>query len=495
MKNSKIVKILKTFSKEELKEFEKFTASPYFARGRNLVLFLNEIKKFYPSFTHEKFTNECIFNKLFPGKKFESKSSNNLIKTLSYELLKMCEEFLIQTDFKSDINSRNYYLLNKYREKKLYTEYEKKYEDAISYQEKNDGGDASDFLNKYFLLHTYNEYCVEKRKYKEVFETIAALDETSSVISLIRAYRGFEFKHLAPTGYNLESVYSFTYDLIKNLDSEKLLREMKARNNKYYPYIAINYMFYLISEYSSVDKYYFEFKKLIYENLNLFGHTERYILFCRLASYCVGKRNDERFVNEEFEIYKKALMLGVYKWSKEDDFSILHFKNIVSAAISVKELDWLEDFIEKYSNELASADRESMKHYSYANLNFERMSYEKALENILKIKFDFIYYKLDIKILMFKIYYDMNYTEQAFSMLEVIRQYISTAKELSETRRSNTKNFIKNSKELLKLKLLYSDGNHELFKREIMIGKFIGSKGWISDKIKELKKLAEPKND
>ena len=74
MKNSRLIKILKTFSKEEFREFEKFTASPYFSTGRNLVPFLNILKKYYPAFDSDEFTNEKIFSGLFPGKKFNEKN-------------------------------------------------------------------------------------------------------------------------------------------------------------------------------------------------------------------------------------------------------------------------------------------------------------------------------------------------------------------------------------------------------------------------------------
>jgi hypothetical protein len=42
MNNTKIVQVLRSFSAEEFREFEKFTASPYFSRGRDLIPLLKE---------------------------------------------------------------------------------------------------------------------------------------------------------------------------------------------------------------------------------------------------------------------------------------------------------------------------------------------------------------------------------------------------------------------------------------------------------------------
>lgn len=489
MQNSKLIKILKTLSKEEINEFEKFAASPYFSRGRNLSPFLKILKSYYPEFKHEEFTNERIYKKLFPHKKFEDKNSVNILKTLAYELTKLCKEFLIYSDFKEDTNSKNFYLLNRLRQKKLYDEYEKSYKLALVEHSKSNGSSINDFIDKYFLQYTYNEFCVETRNYKKYFEVVADLDEIAVAIGLMRAYRGIEFKHLATSGFNLPSAHNFSESVIKNLDSKSLLEELKKNNDKYYPYIALNYMFYMISEYPDVDEYYYQFKKLVYENLNLFGHTEKYILFSRLTSYCAKaflERPDKIFQKEMFDVYVQSLKLGVYKWSAKDDYPILQFRNTVLIAIDVNELDWVEKFIDTYSEELHRDDRSSMKHYSLAHLNYERKEYEKALENISKIKMNFPYYKLDIKNLMFKIYYDMSLPEQAFSILESLRHYISSAKELSPASRKKSLTFLKFSKELLKLKFSGNGRDVNYLLNEIKENEFVSFSKWLRMKVEEL---------
>ncbi|MBK8983686.1 MAG: hypothetical protein IPM38_15555 [Ignavibacteria bacterium] len=68
MRSLRLVNILKTFTKEEIKEFEKFVASPYFSRGRNLSPFFSVIKKYYPEFYPDQYSAEKIFRELFSGK-------------------------------------------------------------------------------------------------------------------------------------------------------------------------------------------------------------------------------------------------------------------------------------------------------------------------------------------------------------------------------------------------------------------------------------------
>ncbi|HEY3249711.1 MAG TPA: hypothetical protein VGK25_01205, partial [Ignavibacteria bacterium] len=69
MKDTKLINILRTFSKEEMKQFEKFVASPYFHSGKNCMPLLKQLQKFYPGFDNEKLTYKNIHKKLYPGKK------------------------------------------------------------------------------------------------------------------------------------------------------------------------------------------------------------------------------------------------------------------------------------------------------------------------------------------------------------------------------------------------------------------------------------------
>ena len=95
MKHSKLILILMTLSEDELKEFAKFIKSPFFNKGRNFTPYFNILKKFYPNFDHKNFTREYIFRKLRPGRKYDIRKAESTLSTLSSDLLRMLEDFLI----------------------------------------------------------------------------------------------------------------------------------------------------------------------------------------------------------------------------------------------------------------------------------------------------------------------------------------------------------------------------------------------------------------
>ncbi len=94
MLKTKLVTLLKTFSKQEMKDFEKFILSPYFSSPRNLKPLYNLLKKYHPSFTSPSFTEEKIFRKLNPGVKYEKKKSKHHLQVLVSEMTALAEKFL-----------------------------------------------------------------------------------------------------------------------------------------------------------------------------------------------------------------------------------------------------------------------------------------------------------------------------------------------------------------------------------------------------------------
>lgn len=94
MQKNKLVTLLRTFSKQEMKDFEKFVSSPYFSKGRNLKPLYNVLKKYHPSFDSPHFTGEKIFTRINPGKKYDKKRSGHALQVMVSEMTSLAEKFL-----------------------------------------------------------------------------------------------------------------------------------------------------------------------------------------------------------------------------------------------------------------------------------------------------------------------------------------------------------------------------------------------------------------
>ena len=489
MKETKLIDLLKRLNKEEFKDFEKFTSSPYFSRGRDLSPLFKSLKPFYPDFENEKLTDEYIFMKLYPDKKFGNEKSVSLLRTLTSELFNLGKEFLAYSEFNQDINRKNFYRLNQLRKKKLYKDFEKEYKESVSIQEKSEGGNPEDFINKYFLRLSYAEYCVEKGWAVQAYESLFKMGDYAAMITLIRGFRMSELKMVAKSFCNLKPEFSLLEYLINNIDKEKLIDTIRLNENKYFPIIEISYLIHKMTEDFMNEEHFRKLKKLVLENLGLLGHDEKYMIFSIMGSYCVRMTNIlnlDSYLKEQFVLFDMSLKLGVLKWRQEDDFQLSLFRNIVITGVIVNELEWVEEFIHKYSPELNPDQRESMTNYSMAYLYAAKKNYDKALEYLIKVKYDFFMFKIDVKNLYFRIYFEMGHIEQAYSILDSMRHYISSTKDLYDIFIDRNTNFIKYASELLRIKSSGVYKNLDLLRNRIEKEVYLESRRWLQKMIDEL---------
>lgn len=90
MQNTKLVAILKTLDKDEIKRFGDFVQSPYFNKREANILFFKALVVFYPNF--ENLLWEKIFKKAFPEKEYKEVYLRNILS----DLYSLAENFLMQ---------------------------------------------------------------------------------------------------------------------------------------------------------------------------------------------------------------------------------------------------------------------------------------------------------------------------------------------------------------------------------------------------------------
>src|SRR5690606_3379645 len=109
---------------------------------------------------------------------------------------------------------------------------------------------------------------------------------------------------------------------------------------------------------------------------------------------------------ELLNAYKEMLDLGICSEYEGGYFSAKLFRNIVAAANIAREYVWLENFISRYSEDLAPDDKDNMYFLSMALLNYEKGEYGKTLESILNINVELVHFKIDVRYLTVKTYYE-----------------------------------------------------------------------------------------
>lgn len=457
LKDSKLTQVLRSFTPEELKSFEKFLNSPFFNHGRDLAPFFKILKSHYPDFTNKKFTAEHIYSKLYPGKTNPG-NIKQMIKTLSTELINASKKFFEQVEFQKDLNHQNYYRCNQLRLRKLYKDFEKEYKCSLEQQKNSDNGGIRDFIEKYFLNSVFRDYSLDRDNFVNAFEATLQTDENIVSAAMMICFMFEDMKNIS-TGYNLPLRYTLMNNVIESIDSERLLSEMKKNNDRFYPYVLIFYMIYKMNKHKERREYFYELKKLLIEYRDLFGQSENYVFWSILLSYCSANGISKK---EFIAIYDHILENNIYKKSAGEDFHIILFRNIINVMTIAGKFEWLENFIEKYSKELHIDHRENMYNFSYAHVNFAKGNFETALEYISKVSYDVFLFKIDVRVLLLKTYYELSYFEEAYSLIDSSLHFLKNSSAFSDFLKITYRAFVQHLREILKIKFSEKIDPHAL---------------------------------
>src|SRR5262245_6268466 len=148
MDNSKLISILKTFSKKDLASFEKLLISPYFGCKQFAVKVFFELKKFYPDF--EEADKKKIFRDAFAGRVY-----NDTLLRKSFSLLaEYAEKHIKLTYLEAEPEIGEYARVNYARRYKLFSLCRKNLGEFDSTQEK------TELHTDYFLYR----YMLEREK-------------------------------------------------------------------------------------------------------------------------------------------------------------------------------------------------------------------------------------------------------------------------------------------------------------------------------------------
>ena len=476
MQSSKLINLLKVLTPDEFRDFEKFTGSPFFSKGRDLLPFLKVLKNFYPDFKNDNLKAEFIFRKLFPGKRFDTIRSANVIKTLSSQLFLLCKDYLIHLEFKDDESRKHFYLLSQLRKKKMYLEFDK---DLKSLKNENNihKGSIRDFLDKYFIETAIRDNRLDRDEFENSFESNLKSSEYTLLAGLINTFKHQDELNVAK-GYNLNVRSNLMEFVLDSIDLEKFIDTFKKSNHPMYQFLEVYYFIYKMNKYPESRENYFILRDILQQRACLFCQSENYVLWNIMLSYC---NIHNLHLEEHFFIYNYILENKVYKKSDEEDFHIVLFRNIIVVSSFLSKTEWLEKFINEYSYEIHIEHRSDMLNFSNAMLNFMKGNFNSALEYILKIKYELFLYKIDVRTLQLKIYYKLGYYDQLFSVIDSTLHFLKINKELRPEFSKSTKNFIKYLKEFVKLNLGNSISKSELnyLKKSISDELYLGQKYWL----------------
>lgn len=477
MREIKLTAILKTYSKEEFKEFEKFIDSPFFSSGRNLKPLYLALRKFYPDFEPSKFTGEKVFAQIYKGRAFNIA----LFRKLVSDMTKAAEEYLLQRSLREYPYYEYILKLREFSKRGLEKQFEKYYDEAETYIRNNSF--SSDVENR--LLHELLEIKIDSYYENGMQSKVTGMIIQSSTY-MINSFLYTLISNMQSIHVNERSfVKPGKKDTINNFmntfDFDAFAREGSD------PKIKIYTMFIHQVKGVYTKRTITELKEQLNKQKDIFHKAELHELYKGLAGMCVelagGKPDKPQYQRLLFEIYKDVLNNNVLSNPATGTVDPHSFRNMFNTALDISETDWAEEFLKKYVHTLPQKHVKNLENFFYGKIEFVKDNFEKAIEYFSKLdQAQFIFMK-DLKYEYLKCYYSLGHTESAISLVDSFRHFVSNNDSVPEFQRIDVLDFLKKYMSLVNLRIKYSKNKYEELEQVLKDSK----DSWFYKRLKEVK--------
>ncbi len=483
-KNNPLIRILKTLSKEEWQEFEKFVASPYHNNGRNFLRLVKILKKFHPGFDSPKLTKGYIHSELFNSGEYKENVLNSSLSRLGT----IADDYLLYATFrKNDYRLIESLRLKAFSERGLETNAIKHISNTVDLLGESKLNDDYFHALKMFKKEEsmFNHGSNQRSKlYKPLSESIRCV-----VYSFIVEVLSLDSTVLVQKNFWHEDYHkSYTKKLINHIDFSGLMDLIRLNDTKAFPLLNILHLMNRSICNLDNDEYYFDVKKHAYEILDELDIEFRKGVFGFLSLICTMKivAGKKDFASEGFEIRKKVMEENLYPVTSSNYMRTSEFRSTLLEAVNIGEIKWAEKFAEKFVEKIQPDIREEFVHYSKAIIAYEKKEYSLAIDHAVRVNINQIMFKLDMKNFVAKTYFETKSFEPLISHLSSYYQLVKNSNSKNNDLLNRHLNLIKHLRKLVNL-VSSNKISDELDLLKIKIEKDnVTAKGWLLEKIDEL---------
>lgn len=437
MKELKLISLLKTFSKQEMKDFEKYLQSSFLNKsGEYISTFFESIKTFYPEFEQENFTRQNIFKIIYPKEKYNDARMRKLIS----ETMKLCLDFLAVKKFTENEFEKGILILSELEKRNSDTLYEIKSKELYKKLESQKIRDYEYYKEKHELIQKNKAFYFNRERKKAIALYDEEMELLSKYFSLLFIHKFIERFMEKKSFTEKEFTLPFFKEITNFIEGNYLGKENLF--DLYYTELMLHV--------TGEEKYYFSLKHLKEKLHSKINKNSLSLIYFTLTNYATeqleqGKTN---YLNELFIIQKEILKRKLYS----NIFSEFLFLNVVTTALRVNEIKFAEKFISEYKYKLNDEIREDTCSFCMASIYFAKRQYSEALETIAKIHFGFSLHKYLIKNLTLKIHFELNETEAIYSIIDSFKHTLKRDKQVPENVRVLIVNFVNFVRELCRIK-------------------------------------------
>ncbi len=472
MLSKKLTVLIESFSVKELERLHKFINSPFHNENRELILLYEELFLFYQVDRNkdEVLLKKDIWVKIYKGEYIDVK-----LRRLTSDMTRLIEKFIIFQELNNQKELNKILLLGGLKNRNL----EKHFYDVIT-------------KNKILSIGSSTDYHFEKLQTEILQHEFIDKHYPQSN----------NLDNLASADYHLDNYYIvkklkfycslLSYKSVRSIDvelpfSKQMIQDIREHPSFYEPVVQVYYKTVALLQGQDSEKTFEELRNLLILNEKSFPLKELQQIYFNLQNFCAGEINNGRNIYFEklFDVYKIMIERKILPGAETLKPGV--YKNIITLGLIIKEFDWIENFIQKYTEKLPKEHRENAKNYNLAKVYFHKKEYEKVIEQLMEVEYKELVYALGGKLMLLKTYFELKETRPLDSLIDSFRIYLRRNKLISKNVRQQYMNSLRFTKKLANV-APYDKKGLQKVKEQVENCKALAAKKWLLEKVAEMEK-------
>lgn len=466
MDKSRLIEVLSTFDKKEVRDCRKFLQSPFFNQRDDVIALYNYLVPLIPFKQKAAIRKEKVYRELFKNEAFDEKK---MYYTISF-LYNNIKTFLSYKEFEENKIDHQIYLSRSLRKRGLQRHFESELKQAQKLL------DEQPFRSTDFHLHNFQiqfEICDNKAKLQlESGEDLQKLSDSLNAYFIARKL------NLSCTALSEEtfSKVNFQKDLLP-----EVLNYIEAQDFSNAPAIAVYFNSYKMLSEPASEPYFYQLKSFINQEHHRFPIRELKDIYLFTINYCIKQQNQgkRQFLKEAFDLYQKGLEQEVF--IENGKLSRRTYNNIAIAGLILTEFDWVEDFLHTFKDRIEEKQKGMSYVYNLAYLFYKKNDYSRAMELLQQAEFEDMLVNLQARRILLKIYFELEEFDALDSLLSSFKNYIY--RQDLGYHRNNYLNLIKYTKKLLQLNRFNKNEVEGLYK-EVEASSPLAEKKWLLEQVR-----------
>lgn len=410
---SKFVRLLQTFTKQEMNDFEAWLNSPWCNRNKNLAPLLKQIKRYHPNFDkNSQLGKAVLFETALPNRKFSERSINNLLSEayLEGERFLAFQRFALNPGIQSDL------LIQEFQGRYLDDWFYKASEGEIERIKAMPAPAREDHLSLFRQYHrTYHHPRLEPRVAADSAE-LTEMDRQLDIFYLLEKAAIINERMMRNRFFNDES----------NAVQAALEKWRLNSDGIDHPAISLYRMRFDggqdFAAYCQLrDAFMAQLGMLSTEDCNTH-------LISLLNDTMPFVRSGHLDIADTFDLYRLGLEKGVLL--PQGRLSVSTFTTVVSASNTKGSFEYTAYFLDQYAHCLEAKLREDALVWAKAHTHYWRKEMSSCLEGLRAYAFKTSHFQLTGRVLNTQAHFDSylqdaSYLSYLFSFLDAFERWLN----------------------------------------------------------------------